>query len=362
MECFPFVVHRRSPRHGTVMSRLQRDACSSACTVPTPAIAPKLRRHGPRKGAAVPSLHLRGAFFVLHLVCWAVVTSATRLEKVIVPAVYKEWWEKAPPWAYDESMKKTYGYDVFLTQKFNSSTPNYVRSNRGCENAVYYQYIVENYDTLPDHITFIHGFPSEHSNNWLDMVRCASGNLTYFNLNLKQGHKCRKSWNGIWAKDGIWIEQCIRNTLRIAWGNLSMAELNRRLPPDKPIMMCAYCCQQFIISRETVKRRSLAEWKHLQDILSTQNVCHVGEPDYDNLYAFNASSRMRVGPEDPLLGTSGKGRYGNSLGRVTQAVVSEHLAHVIFGDLPLEQHELTQRDICNMFIPQSVCPGSPCAQ
>jgi hypothetical protein len=44
-----------------------------------------------------------------------------------------------------------------------------------------------------------------------------------------------------------------------------------------------------------VRKRPLSVWKELQYILSVQNVCHVGEPDYENLYAFQASSRMKLG-------------------------------------------------------------------
>jgi hypothetical protein len=45
---------------------------------------------------------------------------------------------------------------------------------------------------------------------------------------------------------------------------------------------------------QQVHRRPLSVWKELQYILSIQNVCHAGEPDYDNLYAFQRSSRMKV--------------------------------------------------------------------
>jgi Protein of unknown function (DUF3431) len=262
-------------------------------------------------------------------------TNSTGTTKVVVPAVYREWVNGGPPhWIWNNTFQEEYGYSTFLYQKLNASAPNYISTNRGCENGVYYQYIVDHYDDFPDLAFFVHAHPHEHNGNWLDLVKCARPNATFFSLNLKS-FLCRESWNGIWARYGIWLEQCIRDTLRLAWGNISVAELNTRVPPNRPIKMCTYCCQQFLLSRAMVRRRPLSMWKELQYILSTQNVCHAGEPDYDNLYSFNASSRMRLGPEDPALGM-GIGKYGGSPGRLTQAVTSEHLAHVIFGDKPVE--------------------------
>ena len=289
--------------------------------------------------------------------------------KVIIPAVYREWgdtWSGTPRWVMDAQMRATYGYSVQLYQKLNSSLPNYVATNRGCENGVYYHYIVENYDALPDVMVFTHAHPEEHNANWLDMVRCASPNISYMSLNVRQGYKCRQSWNGLWAKVGIWLEQCMRDTLQTAWGNVSQHELDTRVPPHQPIMMCSYCCQQFIVSRDMIRRRPLHVWKRLQFLLSVQNVCHKGEPNYEHLYAFNASSRLRLGPEDPLLGTntdtsgSGNHRYSKSLGRVTQAVTSEHLAHVIFGHQALAEPVPTMETYCRNFIPNDRCPSSPC--
>ena len=42
-----------------------------------------------------------------------------------------------------------------------------------------------------------------------------------------------------------------------------------------------------------------------------------------------------MGPEPSDLG-HGTGKYGGSPGRLTQAITSEHLAHVIFGHHDLE--------------------------
>ena len=157
------------------------------------------------------------------------------LTKVIVPAVYKEWGEgKSPPrFMHDKQLMEEANYTTFLYQKLHADQPNFIPTNRGCENGVYYQYVVDNYHNFPDLAVFVHAHPDEHNHHWLNMVRCASPNLTYFSLNMRQGFRCRSSWSGTWAKVGIWLEQCIRDTLRLVWDNITVAELNQRVPVNK---------------------------------------------------------------------------------------------------------------------------------
>jgi hypothetical protein len=64
-------------------------------------------------------------------------------------------------------------------------------------------------------------------------------------------------------------------------------------------------------SRSMVRARPLSVWKQLQNIMTVQDVCHVGPPDYDNLYSFNQSQRSEVGPEPPEFkkGRSAVGRF-----------------------------------------------------
>lgn len=98
-----------------------------------------------------------------------------------------------------------------------------------------------------------------------------------------------------------------------------MTELNAIVPPTKPIKMCTVSGQQFLISRDQVRKRPLSVWKELQFVLSIQNVCHAGDPDYKNLFAFHASQKMKLGPEDPFLGMGQGANNRKAPGRVTQA-------------------------------------------
>lgn len=134
-------------------------------------------------------------FFWL-LILTAIFSALSNFTKVIVPAVYREWTKRGQPhWMTNETLQNDYGYTTFLYQKLDSSKPNYLASNRGCENSAYYQYIVDNYDNFPDIAFFTHAKPEEHNRaDWLKLVKCVSPNASYFSLN--DNAICRESWNG----------------------------------------------------------------------------------------------------------------------------------------------------------------------
>jgi hypothetical protein len=53
--------------------------------------------------------------------------------------------------------------------------PTWIIPNKGCEITVYFKYIIENYDTLPDHVAFIHGHETQyhqrHVQHFLDVIK-----------------------------------------------------------------------------------------------------------------------------------------------------------------------------------------------
>lgn len=105
----------------------------------------------------------------------------------------------------------------------------------------------------------------------------------------------------------IWIEQCWRDVLKIVWGlENDLVEFHKRVPTTAPIMVCFVVAQQFVISRAKVRERPLRVWKKLLQIIAEQPACHLGEPDYENLYAFR-STKNRVGPEpSSIMGSTRK--------------------------------------------------------
>ena len=285
---------------------------------------------------------------------------ANSLTKVIVPSVYREWWDEsgafaAPKWVTDAGIQQQFNYSVFLYQKLHANESNYISSNRGRENGAYYRYIVDHYDNFPDVAIFVHADPVEHQPKFLEWVGCIQPNASYLSIN---NHRYFRS-TAHWHKYELWVEQCWRDTLKVVWNSSGTDDmLLRRLPPDRPIWVSFYCCQQFIISRDMIHRRPLSVWKQLLHMLAEDEVCHRGEPEYESLHAYH-KKKTKIGPEPSLLPDT---EYTNSpgTGRITQAVTSEHLAHVIFGHHELDMEFPTMTTLCSHFYPRSQCPDSPC--
>lgn len=114
--------------------------------------------------------------------------------KVIVPSVYREWDHGEPIWMR-EDMQQKYNYSVFVYQKFNSSEPNYIETNRGTEAGVYLRYIVDHYHHFPDVAVFVHAEPEKHALNWFQETMCIRPNATYININFYGGERVCRSPN-----------------------------------------------------------------------------------------------------------------------------------------------------------------------
>lgn len=283
----------------------------------------------------------------------------TAFTKVLVPAVYNEYLnESMPEWMINEEFQQKHGYSVFLYQKLHPDKPNYLSHNRGSETGPYMQYIVDHYDDFPDVAMFVHAKPADHQPHFLELLDCVSPNATYININFNyQG--CRRSdhWK---LPVGLWVEQCWRETLKVLWElENDPVEFYKRVPPNKAIMVCFVYSHQFILSRTAVHRRPLNVWKKLLSMLGQNDVCHHGEPDYDNLFAYQ-KSHDRVGPEPSELDSEGEGvRFGvKGWGRTVQGGTAEHLAHVIYGHYDLDMEYPNMDVICQNFLPGY--PNSPC--
>lgn len=280
--------------------------------------------------------------------------------KVVVPSVFKEWQNgpngtfNPPQWASNATVMAVHNYTVHLYQKLNASASNYISTNRGRENGVFYRYIVDHFDDFPDVAVFTHADPAEHQPKFLHWIKCISPNASYLSIN---NHRYYRKTD-YWHKYELWIEQCFRDVLKVVWNVNGTQEMARLLPLDRPISVSFYCCQQFLISREMIHRRPLSVWKKLLRILGEADVCHNGEPEYETLHSYHKKN-VKVGPEPSLLPDTEDTRAPGT-GRLTQAVTSEHLAHVIFGHHDLDMEWPSEKVVCQNFLPRSQCPGSPC--
>jgi hypothetical protein len=97
----------------------------------------------------------------------------------------------------------------------------------------------------------------------------------------------------------------------------------------------------------------------LLKVINEQDVCHEGEPDYAHNYAFSRS-HWRCGNETSDVKPMGEGPANRGYGRYIQGHAMEHLSHVIFGMHWIVQEFPSNKDYCNNFFPDNVCPFSPC--
>ena len=95
-------------------------------------------------------------------------------------------------WNEDLNWLKKSPYPVVIIDKDGSApsdfVPAYVIPNKGCEITVYFKYIIEKYDDLPDHVAFIHGhetqYHQKHTQHFMDVISGANRrDYSYIPLN-----------------------------------------------------------------------------------------------------------------------------------------------------------------------------------
>ena len=104
-----------------------------------------------------------------------------------------------------------------------------------------------------------------------------------------------------------------------------------------------------------IHKRPLHVWNELLHIIAVQPKCHMGELDYEHLFEFNRTGRVKR-PEQ--LSYSRFDSPTNPNGANIPGMTGEHLMHVMFGHQKLQMRRPTQREICQNFLRD--CPGSPC--
>jgi len=142
------------------------------------------------------------------------------------------------------------------------------------EHAVYLRYICAFYNDLPPLSIFLHG----HRTSWhssaspitkvrqLDLDKAASAREVFYSLNnVRECITLSKEDVGKWQRE--------LRAQSLGWRRMMSAEMGE--PPNP----CgAYCCTQFIVSADRIRRRSHAFWRGLlADLLDQQvpNVCKV---------------------------------------------------------------------------------------
>ena len=126
--------------------------------------------------------------------------------------------------------------------------------NIGTEGPAYLWYIIQRWDTLPDHVAFIHGHEHAHHQQGdrplLEMIRDAKVQ--------KYGYvPLGNAWNPIWRRGQ----------------NKMCLDTYKKIGLEVPEFYVTCSGAQFVVSRERIRRNPLEYYKGLYDMKLTLNDC-----------------------------------------------------------------------------------------
>jgi hypothetical protein len=158
-------------------------------------------------------------------------------------------------WKEDLKWLDNKGFEVIVCNKIESSESDINESknytcprikNRGNEASAFLNFIIHNYDTLPEYVAFIHGHESawHQKTNILDELK----NRRYIGKNY---YGLNKSCSDDWKKGNPLFQFIVDN-----WNEYFSVPLQRNNPPTE---LFHECCAQFVTSREQIRKIS-KEW------------------------------------------------------------------------------------------------------
>lgn len=175
-------------------------------------------------------LYILLIFLLIVLILW-LLKRDVKEHLVVVTSHYRE----------DIEWLKKSGVQLVVCSKVEDSKECPRQANRGREATSYLQYIITNYDNLPDHVAFVHG----HENAWHQG----------FKITLLEVIKCAKIEEyGFISLNNKYIDDRIMSNnrmifLKSIWDDLFKPYLKR----EAPNYIYQDCCAQFIVSKERLR-------------------------------------------------------------------------------------------------------------
>lgn len=209
-----------------------------------------------------------------------------RTPVVIVPSVYREYDETVPGWVVS-SLWSSFR-SLYLYQRTDEAAPRYA-PNFGTESGVYYRFIVDHYDALPDFMVFVHMYPEAHNERWLQWVHAMRDNLTFSSLNdffVEERLFSEVMLGSPWS---FFAEQCLRDIFE---------DVGATLPAKEPLLANGWCCAQVMASRDQIRKRPKAVYeKILRRIGTPPGLCHLGAPMRKDTWYDSADPSQFSGEE-----------------------------------------------------------------
>ena len=270
-----------------------------------------------------------------------------RTPVVIVPAVFSELDDKIPGW-YVSSLWSKFR-SLYLYQRRYPDLPRFA-PNYGTESGVYYRFIVDHYENLPDITVFVHSYPEAHNLQWLEWVHALRPNATFASLSdfFVEQRAFDEMMEGENGENPylFFAEQCLRDIFE---------DIGSPLPAGERLTANQWCCAQVIASREQIRRHPKAVYERiLQRVGTPPGLCHLGAPPRTDTYVSTVTfkSKVYVGPE---FDDGFTGYVKQVLGHATEYSISSVLGRTGFN------HPQTDWDAyCAQFQHTCALPGSPC--
>ena len=236
---------------------------------------------------------------------------------VLVPAMWASAYP-AKPWHL--------AFDTCEYQRHNQSRKGFVY-NRGFEAGIYLRFIIDHYNNLPDVVAFIQEDADGEIGDRLKCLRTEN----------------RRAWG--WAplfmefvenrNLSVWRSRGDSDAVHACWSAIAR-DFNLSLPADRDPVVSFYCCAYFAISKEFIRRHSRTSYLAAYDRTVNAERCTL-EPTWQGRTISN---------------------FGND--KDTSAGAFEHLQHALLGGQKLQMAQFSNEDWCKRFLPNAVCPGSPC--
>jgi hypothetical protein len=165
-------------------------------------------------------------------------------------------------WKENLDWLKKSKFPVVLIDKVGSDPscfePTYIIPNKGGECSVWFKYIIENYDNLPDHIAFLHGhensYHQKHERPLLEVIEAA---------NLSHGYIPLNGWVRFYKFQN---EKGVLNA-PVLWENF---RLPSELKPDIGAPIIFQPNAQFIVSKERILKHPKELYEHMYSVLMTE--------------------------------------------------------------------------------------------
>jgi len=172
-------------------------------------------------------------------------------------------------------LNDSYEYIVYSRNLPNSDKVVNIKHDKGVESCAYLQFIIDNYDNLPENMVFIHAHRhSWHQDDYVDvLIKKLDWTKSYFNINnsdiiplikndqeIAEHHFYHRTWSQCYYRKSykLWVED--------VWHDLFDGKI------EMPERIEGKCGAQFLVKKEIVKKYSKEFYQRLLNWLLTTDI------------------------------------------------------------------------------------------